>query len=159
MGPSGAVEVAGIVQVGGVRLHHIEVVHQLPEAPLVVSPLRPTVVVLGNAADEGLPVDGAGPAGHLAPGNLDLGLIGAPGRVLPVVVAVPDALGRLVAVLDLLGEAVDVRVVMPRLQQEHRGVGVFREPRCEDRARRPCADDDVVVLHSLPPDVMLMWRV
>ena len=94
-GPAGAMEVPGIVQVGGVRLHHIEVGHQLLEAPLVVSPLRPTVVVLGNAADKGLPVDGAGPAGHLAPGNLDLGLIGAPGRVLPVVVAVPDTLGRL----------------------------------------------------------------
>ena len=79
--------------------------------------------------------------------------------LLPVVVAVPDALGRLVAVLDLLGEAVDVGVVLAGLQQEHRGVWVFGEPRGEDRAGRPCADDDVVVLHSLPPDVMLRWRV
>ena len=38
-----------------------------------------------------------------------------PGHVLPVVVAIPDALGRLVAVLDLLREAVDVRVVRTRL--------------------------------------------
>ena len=91
-GAAGAMEVTGIVLVGGVGLDHIEVGHQLLEVPLVVSPLRPIVVVLGNAAEEDLSVDGAGSAGHLAPGDFDIGLVGGPGGVLPVVVAVPDSL-------------------------------------------------------------------
>ena len=152
-GPARAVEVAGVVLVGGVRLHHVEVGHELLEAPLVVSPLGPVVVVLRNAADEYLPVDGAGAAGHPAPGHVyGRRAIGGPGLELPVVVAVPDALGGQVAVLHLLRQAVHVGVVRTRLQEQHRGVGVLGESRGENRARRACADDDVVVLHPLPPE-------
>ena len=58
-----AVEVVNYVRIG---FQLAEIGQALHERPLVVAPLGPTVVVLGNAAQEHLAVDGAGPAHHLA---------------------------------------------------------------------------------------------
>ena len=59
-----AVEVASAeVQV---RLHLVEVGQAASEAPLVVAPRGPAVVVLGNATQQHLTVDGAGAASSLA---------------------------------------------------------------------------------------------
>ena len=118
--PVCAVEVTGVVHVGGVRLHLVEVGDQLLEAPLVVSPLRPICrSPLGIPRRNIWPLMALDPPVTFPLGTVDLGEVGAPRLVLPVVVAVPDALPRRVAELHLFRQAVDVGVVRPRLQQKH----------------------------------------
>ena len=61
-----AVEAVEVVYYVGVGFQLAEIRQALDEGPLVIAPLGPTVVVLGNAAQEHLAVDGAGAADHLA---------------------------------------------------------------------------------------------
>ena len=57
-----------VVAVVGVGFNAAKDGQQLGVAPLVVALRRPAVVILRHAAQEHLPVDGAGAAGNLAPG-------------------------------------------------------------------------------------------
>src|SRR5918992_1056252 len=77
-----AVEVpAGKVQVG---LHLTEIGEHLGEAPFVVAPGCPVVIVLRDPAEDHLTIDGAGTARHLAPGYDQASLLwGKSGGVFP----------------------------------------------------------------------------
>ena len=149
-GPVGVVEViAGEV---GVGLDAAQEGQELDEAPLVVAHLGPGVVVLGDAAQEHLAVDGAGAAGDLAPGDHH-GRSGVGGLApeLPVVVAGHDVGGGGVAELDLVGQLLEVGVVAAGLQQQDGYGGVFAETGGHDGAGGPGAHHDVVVLHCRSP--------
>ena len=145
----GAVKVVGI---GCVGFQLAEVRQRLLKAPLVVAPFCPRIVILRNAAQEYLAVDGAGTARDLAAWDKHgLCFVGGPSRELPVVVAGHNVGGRGVAVLHFLRQAVQVWIVWPCLQQQHRGIRVLSKPRSQYGPGRPCANDYVVVLQSIPP--------
>ena len=146
-----AVEVVGEI---GVGLQAAETAQQVREAPLVIAHGGPTVVVLGDAPQEHLAVDGAGTAGDLATGHHDLGVFrGAVPGELPVVVAGHHVGGGGVAELHLVGQVVEVGVIGAGLDQEHGGAGVFAQPGGDNGAGGAGADDDVVVLQDYPPRV------
>ena len=133
----------------GVGLQPAKIGQQLVEAPLIVAQGGPAIVVLGDPSQEDLAVDGAGAARDLAPGDQHrLRGLGGFADEVPVVVAGHDVGGGGVAILQLVGEALEVRVVGPRLQQQHRASRVLAQARGQDRARRAGSDDDVVVLHG-----------
>ena len=153
-GDDGAVVAVEVVGEVGVRLQAAEAAQQVLEAPLVVAHGGPGVVVLGDAAQEHLAVDGAGAAGDFAAGNHDLGVLsGAVSGELPVVIAGHDVGGGGVAELHLIGQVLEVGVVGSGFQQQHRSVGVFAQPGGHDGTGRAGADDDVVVLQGYPPCV------
>ena len=149
-GAVGVVEViAGEV---GVGLDAAQEREQLDEAPFVVAHLGPGVVVLGDAAEEDLAVDGAGAAGDLAAGDHHGGCgFGGFAPELPVVVAGHDVGGGGVAELDLVGQLLELGVVRAGLQQEDGDGGVFAEAGGHDGAGGPGAHHDVVVFHGRSP--------
>ena len=124
---NGAVEAVEVVDDVGVGLQLAEVGQALDEGPLVVAPLGPAVVVLGNAAQEDLAVDGAGAADDLAAGDDDvLGADGAaPAGEGPVVGRAHLGRAGRVAELQIVGGLLEVSVIGACLQQQHRAVGVF----------------------------------
>ena len=150
-GAVGVVEViAGEI---GVSLDAAQEGEQLDVAPFVVAHLGPRVVVLGDAAEEDLAVDGAGAAGYLAAGNHHgRSSVGGLAPELPVVVAGHDVGGGGVAELDLVGQLLEVGVVAAGLEQQDRDGGVFAEAGGDDGAGGPGADDDVVVFHGCSPN-------
>ena len=128
---------------------HLAIERQhLVVGPLVVAHGGPVVEVLGEAALHGLAVDGGTAADNLALGNVDFSLfLGNGAAQCPVVYGVlrfgvPGA-----AELDVVGQDRRVRVVVARLKQQHRGVGVFRQASGEGGAGSAAADNDNVVLH------------
>ena len=108
-----------------VSLHLVEVGQALGKAPLVVAPLGPAVIVLGNATQQHLAVDGAGAAGGPAPGNLQVGHF--VGHVAPVGPAVGPIRRQehVVAQLDIVGQMVDRRIVRTGLEQQHRYIRIL----------------------------------
>ena len=127
-GTVGVVEV--VAAEVGVGLDHAEVLQQVLEAPLVVAQSGPGVVVLGNAPQEDLAVDGAGAAGDLAPGHQHrFGMFGGLAGELPVVVAGHYVGAGGVAELDLFRQMLEVGVVRPGFEQKHRAGRVFAQPR------------------------------
>ena len=120
MADDGPVRAVVVVAVSGVRLQLAEVRQRVLECPLIVAPRRPAVVVVWHAAQENLPIDGAGSARYLAARHQHrLCLLGGARRELPVVVARHDVGRGRVAVLDLFGQVVQFGVVRPSLQQQH----------------------------------------
>ena len=119
-------------------------------APFLVAKVGlPPLEVLGQTAQVDLAVDGAGAADDLALGDVYLALL-----VIDDAAQVPGnrradglALGR-VAVADGFRQLLRVGVVLPRLQQQHRAVGVFRKPAGHHRTGGAAADYDNVVFHS-----------
>ena len=113
----------------------------------------PAVEVLGQRAHEHLPVDGAGSARDLAPGDQHgAGRLGGRSGELPVVVVADgDVGGGGVAVLQLVGQVLEVGIVRPRFQKQDGSVRIFRKPRRHDAPSRPRPDDDNVVFHAAPP--------
>ena len=136
--------VATKVEIG---LQFVEVGQTLHEAPLVVAPLGPAIVVLRDAPEQDLPIDRAGAACGPSTGDLKLRLLRRHlAGVAPVVRAVcrqPDV----VAELEVVRQSLEVRVVRTRLQQQHRAFGVLRQPRRYGATRRACSHYDNVVLH------------
>ena len=137
--------VAAVVRV---RLNLAEIGQHVGVGPFVVAEGCPGIVVLGHAPQEYLAVDGAGPAGNLAPGHHHRrGLVGGPADELPVMVAGHHVGLGGVAELHLLGQILEVRIVGPGLQQQH-GLGrILGEPGCQDCARGTGANNHVVILH------------
>ena len=143
-----AVEVVADIHV---RFHLAEVRQDVDERPLVVALGGPAVVVLGNAAQQHLPVDGAGSADHLAARRRQhLGLLrralGPPGPV------VRRALGRgvgLVAVLQVVGIMLVLGIVGPRLQQQNRAVRILGQTGGHGAASGSGPNHDHVVFHGL----------
>ena len=151
--PVRSVEVAAEA---AVALEAAEVGQQLPVVPLVVAHSGPAVVVLGHAAQQYLGVHGTRPAGNLPSGYQPrLGIVRKPSHVgAPVLAdkAPGERSAGAVAVLHFVGQRGRVRVVAPRLQQQHRAVRVLCQPRRQDRPCRASPDDYRVVRgHAFPP--------
>ena len=141
----GAVEVAAEICV---CLQLSEEGQHLLVGPLVISERGPAIVVLRHSPEEYLPVDRARTAGDTSSRHHHR--LRDRTRLtpeLPVVVAGHNVRARRIAHSDLFREAVDVRVVRTGFQKQHRAVWVFGQSRCEDGPRRPCADNDEIVLH------------
>ena len=143
-----------VVKVVGPEVH---VAFQLPqvgqdagEAPLVVAQGGPGVVVLGHAAQQHLAVDGAGAADYPAARHRHrLGRQGSCVALEGPVVRGVNGRGRLVvAELEVVGVGLEIWVVRPGLQKQHRLAGVFRQPAGQSAAGGTCAEDDVVVFHA-----------
>ena len=131
-----------------VRLHLAEVGQNLRERPLVVAPRGPIVIVLGDTPKDGLSVYGARPARRSASGDDETRLrLSSPPRIAPCVCTVVSGVVEVVAVLQVLGQMLEVGIVRARLQQQHRLVGVFREPVGQHTPCRASPDDNVVVFH------------
>ena len=144
-GAVGAVEIVGEVSVG---LQLAEVGQAVGVAPFAVAHFGPRIVVLRHAAQEHLPVDGAGAAGDLAARHHHRrGALGGLADELPVVVADHDVDFSGVAELHLLRQTLEVGIVRPSLQQQHRHRRVFGQPRGDDGAGGTGPNHDVVVLH------------
>ena len=151
------VEVVVDVQV---VFHPAEERQHLGVGPLIVAEGGPVVVVLGEPALHGLPVDGGAAADDLALGHVYLALLlGGHAPEGPVVLR----LGRLgvtgVSVLHFVWDQVEVRVVPARFQQQHRPVRVLRQPAGQDGARGPSPDNDHVVFHASSIDSSMVSRV
>ena len=132
-GAVGAVEVVADVQV---VFDLAEIGQHLDEGPLVVPQRRPTVEVFGEAANEGLAVDGAGAADNLASGyRRPLGVAGRQlARVGPVEGGVFGRCGGAESVAELIGQVCWVGKVGARFQQQHRPVGVVGKSCCKGAA-------------------------
>ena len=112
----------------GVGLQLAEVVEQVLVAPLVVALGSPGIEVLGYTTQENLPVDGAAASGYLAPGNLKFAAgVSAAATEIPVVVMGNHIDARGEAELDFLGQMLEIGVVRPGFQQQHRAMRVFAE--------------------------------
>ena len=130
------VAAAPVVGAGQAGLHPLEVRQRVRVVPAGHPRVGgPALVVQGVAALEDHPVDAAGAAEHLAAGVVDapaahvrLGL----GGVLPVVEAAADRVGQRRGHVD---EDVPGRVPAARLQHQHPGAGVLREPVRHARSR------------------------
>ena len=125
-----AVEAVEVVNYVGVGFQLAEIGQALHERPLVVAPFGPTVIVLGNAAQEHLAVDGAGAADHLAARNHH---VLRPRRAAlagerPVVRRAHLRRPRRVAEFQVVGRLLQVNIVRPGLQEQHRAIGVFGQP-------------------------------
>ena len=121
----GAVEV--VAAVVPVVLQLAEEGQAVGELPLVVAPLGPQVVVLGNAAEDHLAVDGRRAAHGLAARD-DHRLVlqrGGPPAQVPAVRPVGGQ-PRVVALFQVLGQVLEVGIIRPGFQQDHRLVGHFR---------------------------------
>ena len=144
-GAVGAVEVVGEVSVG---LQLAEVGQAVGIAPFAVAHLGPGIVVFGHASQEHLAVDGAGAARDLAAGHHHRrGALGGLANELPVVVADHYVYFGGVAELHFLRQSLEVRVVRPGLQQQHRDVGILGQPRGYDGTGGTGPNHDVVILH------------
>ena len=138
-----------VAAVVGVCLNLAEVGEQVGVGPLAVAEGGPGVVVLGHAAQEDLAVDGAGPAGNLAPGHHHgWRLVGGPAGELPVVVAGHHVGFGGVAELHLFGQVLEVGVVGPRLQQQDRLGGVLSQAGSQDCPGGTGPDNHIVILHQ-----------
>ena len=126
VGDNGSVRSVKVVAVIGVGLQLAEIGQQLLKIPLVVAHLRPTVVVLGHAPQEHLPVDRTGATGHPAPGHQHFpGGVGGLTHKLPVVVAGHYVNFRGVPELYFLGQPLEIGIVRAGFQQQDRPLWVF----------------------------------
>ena len=140
-----AVEFVSEVLVG---LHAFEVGEDVVERPLVVTPFGPSVIVLADAAEELGVVDGTGPAGDLAAGDVHAGLGGGASAEVPYVLGVvnsPAAVGQ----PNLLGNTLEFWEVAASFEEKDGAVGVFGESGGEGCTGGSCAYYDVVVFHGL----------
>ena len=93
---------------------------QFLEVPLVVALGGPRVIVLGDATQEDLAVDGAGASGNLASGNQHgRGGFGALADELPVMVTYHNVDFRGISELYFLGQVLELGIVRSRLQDQH----------------------------------------
>ena len=142
-----AVEVVVYV---GVGLRHSEVGQGLYEGPFVVAPRSPVVIVLGDAPQKDLPVNGAGASHHPAPRHRHGCPLFGCGRSLegPVVGGVHRRGKLVIAELQVVGICLEVGVVRAGLQQKDGPVGVFGQARCQNTSSGPGPYDYDVILHS-----------
>ena len=119
-------EAVVVVEVVGPKVHVgfqlAQVGQDAGEAPLVVAQGGPGVVVLRHAAQQHLAVDGAG-AAHHAPARDGHRLGRQRSRIAlerPVVRRVNGRGCLVVAKLQVIGVGLELRVVRPRFQQQHR---------------------------------------
>ena len=120
--------------------------------PLIVAAGSPVVVVVGQTPQEHLPVDGPGAADHLALGNVNLALHRVDDAPHGPVVGGVLGLGvAALAVLEVVGEMLEIGVVRASFEEEDGEVGVFGEAGCKGASCGAGSDDDDVVFHELPP--------
>ena len=114
------VKVAGEVRI---RLDHTEVRHQLLEAPLVITPRCPCVVVLDHTSEEDLRINSAGTSHDLAsryqPRHRLVCVTSDEGPPMIAVGASPRPIGVTVPVLHLVRHLIEIRVVRPRFDQQY----------------------------------------
>ena len=150
---NGAVKAVEVVVDIRVRLQLAEVGQGLDEGPFVVAPGCPVVVVLGDAPQQHLAVNGAGTAHHAAPGH-GHGVALLPGGDAGegiVVGGVDGGSHLVVAVLQVVGVGLEIGVVRPGLQQQNRAVRVLGQAGSQYAPGRTGPDDYYVILHkSLP---------
>ena len=143
----GAVEVVADVQIG---FHLAEVGQDIYVLPAGVALGGPAVVVFGHAAEQHLPVDGAGAAHDLAAGRRQqLRLLRRALRPPRPVVrrALRGGVG-LVTILQIVGVKLVFRIVRPGFQQQHRAALILGQPGCDHAPAGTRANHDNIVLHS-----------
>ena len=145
------VEPVEVVVDVGVGLLLAEERQNVDVAPLVVPPRRPPVIVLGHAAQEYLPVDGAGSTHHAATRHVHrLGLPRRPGAHERPVVRRSHLRGpRRVPELQVVRRLLQVGVVRPCLQQQHRAVWILGQSGGHRPTGRTGAYHDNVILHAV----------
>ena len=133
--------------------HLAKVRQHIQKRPIAVAPRRPVVVVLRDPPKKHLPVNRAGAARHLAarqpkrrPVRRRLRLI-PPGVRVPMRLVIP----RQHAVLDMIGQPREIRVIRPRLQQQHGSPGVLRQAARQRAPRRTRAHYHDIIAHCRPP--------
>ena len=84
------------------------------------------------------------PLGHV---NFSLGIVDGAGQG-PVMGRSPHLRIPRMAVFQLIGKALNLRVIGARFQQKHRAGWVLRQPGGRGTARRSCSNDYDVILHG-----------
>src|SRR5262245_41896735 len=118
-----------------IRLNLAEILKAMLKVPLIVAHRSPGVIILRHAAQEHLAIDGTRSARHLAPRHHHLRrLVGRFADELPVMVTDHNIGGRGIAVLHLIWQLLQGRIIGSGLDQQHRPLGVFTEAGCDDGA-------------------------
>jgi hypothetical protein len=55
-----------------------------------------------------------------------------------------------VPVFDFIGQVGRIGIIMPRFEEQHGGLRIFRQPARQDRSCRAPTNDNNVILHSVP---------
>ena len=147
--PVGAVKIILDLAVGfnpAVIGQHIEV------RPLRGAPLHPQIEILRQPPQEHLPVDRAAAADNLALRHMGQALLlGQNAPQGPVMPRFRRLGGPGMPQTDVVGQVFRVGIIRPGLQQQHRDLRVFRQPRRRHRPGGTAADYDIVVFHRPSP--------
>src|SRR5262245_4591152 len=136
----------------------VQVVFHLPEVgqdfqirPFIIAPGRPVVIGLWDAAVEDRSIDGAGSARRLPARDSELGLLRGDGRDKTPAMGTVGGQPHVIAELEVIGEMFEIWVIRSGLEEKHRPARVLRQASREHAASRPCANDNHVVSHIIPP--------
>src|SRR5215831_15112175 len=111
-----------------VRLNLAEILKAMLKVPLIVAYRSPCVIIFRHAAQEHLAIDGTRATRHLAPRHHHLRrLIGRFADELPVMVTDHDVCSGSIAVLHLIRQLLQGRIIGAGLDEQHRSLGVFTE--------------------------------
>src|SRR5215475_508717 len=118
-----------------VRLNLAEILKAILKVPLIVAHRSPCVIIFRHAAQEDLAIDGTRSARHLAPRHHHLRrLVSCLANKLPVMVTDHDVGGCSIAMLHLIWQLLQGRIIGAGLDQQHRPLGVFTEAGRDDGA-------------------------
>ena len=137
----------------GIRLHPAKERQNPLKRPFAIAVSRcPVLEIVRQPAQKHLPVNRASAARNLAPWHKHrLRHIISLARELPVMlVAHHNIRARRIAILQLLRQPLEIRIIRPRLQQQHRPCPILRQPTRRRRARRPRPYDHNIILHGIP---------
>ena len=136
----------------GIRLHPAKERQRPFIRPFVIAVSRcPVLEILRQPAQKHLPVNRASAARNLAARHKHrLRHIIRLARELPVMlIAHHNIRARSIPILQLLRQPLEIRIIRPRLHQQHRPCPILRQPPRRRRTRRPRPNNHNIILHRL----------